>query len=310
MGSDTSAARNRYRLLTRRSLMATALSAFAPSYPALGASKNAPEGALAFRDEVLILLRRDFPDAPVSLTDDPEEVVIGRFTLYLGNLRRKSNGLIGIERRAAILDYLRPLATAKPLPSQPQPAESFADASKRLRIQLVPNEYEQQAPLLTCRPFSKRLLVAYVLDEQNRYQMVTRPIFESWGVDQQTVEEIAKRNLELASGGVQVHISPTGKTGRFATLADESGYAAASLLLPMVMDQIQEGLRTPSIIAAVPTRDILIAWSSDSEEKARLANAVTSYASKGPYSRSTELFSYSRKGLRPLNASEMAKHGS
>lgn len=52
---------------------------------------------------------------------------------------------------------------------------------------------------------------------------------------------------------------PTNKSGHFATLADESGYAAASLLLPMVMDQIREGLGTQSIIAAIPTRDILIA---------------------------------------------------
>ena len=77
----------------------------------------------------------------------------------------------------------------------------------------------------------------------------------------------------------------------------------------MVMDQIQEGLGTPSIIAAVPTRDILIAWSSDAAGKARLASTVVSYASKGPYSRSPELFFYSEDGVRPLNTVELSEHG-
>ena len=289
--------------------MVTALSALAASSSAFGAPKTVPAGAVAFRDEVLAILRSDFPASTATLRDDPEEIVLGRFTLFLGNLRQKTSGLSGAERRAVILDYLRPLATAKPLPSQPQPAESFAQASKRLRIQLVPNEYQQQAPELTCRRFSNRLLVTYVLDEPNRYQLVMRPLFESWGVDQETVERIARRNLELAAGGLEVHISPTNKSGHFATLADESGYAAASLLLPMVMDQIREGLGTQSIIAAVPTRDILIAWSSDSELKAHLAGVVESYMSKGPFSRSPELFSYSKDGIRPLNSLELAEHG-
>lgn len=264
---------------------------------------------LAFREEVLAVLRADYPTAPVTVDDDPEQVFIGRFTLFLGNIRQKAAGLTGPERRAVIVEYVHPLATAKPLPATPAPAETFAEASARLRIQLVPVEYHEQVPSLTCRRFSERLLVAYALDEAERYQMVTQSIFETWNVDQATVERIAQRNLERASAGTQVHVSATGKSGRFATLADESGYAAAHLLLPMVMDQIQEGLGTPGIVVAVPTRDLLIAWSSNSEGKDRLAAIVTMYMRKGPYPRSDELFSFSKKGTRLLDRVELAAHG-
>ncbi|WP_019904498.1 DUF1444 family protein [Methylobacterium sp. 77] len=301
--------------LTRRFVLTGTLSALVASAPAKSLPyDNFPSqqraDLLAFREEVLSILRLDFPAATVTLDDDdPEQIVIGRFTTFLGNIRQKTADLTGQERRAVIVDYLHPLATAKPRPATPAPAETFAEASARLRIQLVPIEYREQVPSLTCRRFSNRLLVAYALDEDKRYQLLTHSIFERWGVDQATVEGIARRNLELASGGIQVRISPTGRSGHFATLAVENGYAAASLLLPMVMDQIQEGLGTESIVAAVPTRDVLIAWSSNSEGKDRLAGIVTKYMRKGPYSRSDELFSYSKAGIRPLNSVELAEHG-
>lgn len=300
---------------SRRAVIAGALSivaapAQAQSLPAKNGPAQNRATFLAFRAEVLDVLRTNYPAVTVTMDDDdPEQIVIGRFTLFLGNIRQKIAGRTGAERRADIVDFLHPVATAKPLPATPAPAETFAKASARLRIQLVPTEYREQVPTLTCRRFSERLLVAYALDEDERYQLVTHSIFEGWAVDQETVERIARRNLELASGGIQVHISATGKSGHFATLAESSGYAAASLLLPMVMDQIQEGLGTQTIVAAVPTRDVLIAWSSNSEGKDRLAAIVTMYMRKGPYARSDELFAYSKNGIRLLNSRELAEHG-
>ncbi|GJE19020.1 DUF1444 family protein [Methylobacterium marchantiae] len=292
------------------SLLLLTASLPANSFPAKNFPSQKRASLLTFREEVLSILRVDYPAVTVTVDDDDlEQIIIGRFTLFLGNIRQKVTDLIGAERRAVIVNYLHPLATAKPLPATPAPAETFPKASVRLRIQLVPIEYREQVPTLTCRRFSERLLVAYALDEEKRYQLVTHSIFEGWGVDQATVERVARRNLELASGDIQVHVSATGKSGYFATLANESGYAAACLLLPMVMDQIQEGLGTQSIVAAVPTRDVLIAWSSNSEGKDRLASIVTMYMRKGPYGRSDELFSYSKDGIRPLNSHELTEHG-
>lgn len=102
-----------------------------------------------------------------------------------------------------------------------------------------------------------------------------------------------------------MHVSPTGRVGRFATLANEDGYVAARLLIPTVMNQIREGLKTPTMVVAVPTRDILVAWSPDSEARRRLAEIVTEWMHKGPYGRSTELFHSSADGLRPLDPAEM-----
>lgn len=91
--------------------------------------------------------------------------------------------------------------------------------------------------------------------------------------------------------------------------AQVAGPTAARLMVPMVMDQIREGLGTPSIVVAVPTRDVLIAWTPDSEAKQSLARTVVDYMHRGPYSRSTELFAYSAAGVRPLTPFELSQHG-
>lgn len=261
----------------------------------------------ALRDEVAAILRSDFPGVTVRIDPDPSQITIGTATLFLDNLNAQVSDLTGARRRALIVDYLRRTATTKP--AKTGPMETFMQASGRLRIQLVPNEYREQAPDLTCRRFSDRLLVAYALDEATRYQLVNRPIFDAWGVDQATVERVAIDNLAQASGGAEIHVSATGARGMFATHVDESSYAGARLLVPMVMDQIREGLGTPSIVVAVPTRDVLIAWTPDSEKKTHLARTVIDYMERGPYGRSRELFAYSSAGLRPLTPFELFQHG-
>ena len=263
--------------------------------------------AASFRDEVVAILRADFPDTVVTFAKHPEDIRIGTFTLYLGNLRRTVAALSGPARRIAILKTVAPLAGAKPRTEVK--IEPFMQAATRLRLQLVHNEYREQVPDLTCRRFSEKLLVAYALDEPNRYQLVNRPIFDAWGIDQTKIERVAADNLERASIGVKILIAPTGKRGHFAIVADETGYAAARMLLPFAMNQVREGLKTSAMVVAVPTRDVLMAWDPESEGRPRLAGMVTEFMRAGPYSRSTELFHFSAEGLRPLGVTELAAHG-
>lgn len=290
---------------TRRRLLTAGVATLASTAAGRAGADDLRSGVL--RDEVAAILRSDFPDVPFTLDPDPRQITFGRATLFLDNLNARVEGLTGSLRRAIIVDFIRPAATARP--AKAGPAETFLQASGRLRIQLVPNVYREQAPELVARRFSDRLLVTYVLDEANRYQLVTRPIFDRWGVDQATVERIAIDNLAKASEGVEVHISATGARGKFATHADASSYAGARLLVPMVMDQIREGLGTSSIVVGVPTRDVLIAWTPDSAMKTQLARTVTDYMERGPYSRSRELFASSSAGLRPLTPFELSQHG-
>jgi hypothetical protein len=291
--------------LTRRFILAAGATTFASMAAGRVRADDLRSGAL--RDEIVAILRSDFPGVAFTLDPDPRQITLGNKTLFLDNLNAMVADLTGTRRRAVILDFVRPVAS--PTTTKGGTREGFLLASKRLRIQLVPNEYREQAPDLTCRSFSERLLVAYALDEANRYQLVNRPIFDAWGVDQSTIERIAIENLAQASGGAEIHISETGVRGKYATHADDSSYAGARLLVPMVMDQIRESLGTLSIVVTVPTRDILIAWTPDSAEKVSLARTAADFMQRGPYSRSRELFSYSATGLRPLTPFELSQHG-
>ncbi|NEU11127.1 DUF1444 family protein [Methylobacterium sp. BTF04] len=298
---------DRHRRPTRRTALAMAAwSCVAHANPGLAAGNDSAD-AEAFRDEVIEILRSEYPDAVVTRPGHPDFIRSGPFVLNLGHLRQGVANLSDAERRTTILKIIGPHVAAKPPPSGT--IEPFVRAATRLRIQLVPHEYREQAPELICRRFSEKLWVAYALDESNRYQLVTQPIFDAWGIDQAKLEKVAADNLEKESDGVEIRISPTGAKGHFASVADESGYAAARILLPAIMDQIRTGLRTTGMVVAVPTRNILIAWDPESEGRDRLARIVTDYVRKGPYRRSSELFHSSADGLRPLGLAELAQHG-
>ncbi|WP_132255863.1 DUF1444 family protein [Methylobacterium segetis] len=265
-----------------------------------------------FRDEIVTILRGLYPAATISTDDDPEQVHVEAYTLYLGNLHGDLRGRSEAERQRRILAFLTRTMPGGPYPKDsPPPArtEPFAAAQARLRIQLVPPDYATRTPDLVTRPFSKRLLVAYALDEPNRYQLITIPMLTAWGIEAGVLDEPARRNSEAEARQVSIEASPTGATGRFATSATEDGYAASRLLLPGFMERVRKALGTPGIIVAAPTREFIIAWTPDSEARARIAKVVRASFHKGPYSRSDELFHSDPAGLRSLTAAELADHG-
>lgn len=266
-----------------------------------------------FRDEVVAVLRVLYPGAPITLGGDTREVTVGTSTLYLGNLYAMVDGLAGEPRRRRLATYL-----TEAMPSGPSPAggssdasptfEPFTTAQRRLRIQIIPGDYLKQEASIVHAPLSQRLLIAYALDEANRYQVVTEPMFASWGVDRTVLDRIARRNSEAEAVRVPIEVSPTGERGRFASSATEDGYSAARLLLPGFMDRMRERLGTAAIVAAVPTREIVIGWTPDSVSRRPLASAVRKLFRNGPYARSDELFRYDDAGLRPLDVRERAEY--
>ncbi|WP_162560979.1 hypothetical protein [Methylobacterium durans] len=179
-----------------------------------------------FRDEIVAILRRLYPQVKISVDDDPEQVHVEAYTLYLGNLHGDLRGRSATERQRRILAFLAQTMPGGPYPKEAPPstrAEPFETALARLRIQLVPPEYATRTPDLVTRPFSQRLLVAYALDEPNRYQLITAPMLKAWGVEAEALDEPARRNSEADARQVSIEVSPTGTIGRFATSATEDG---------------------------------------------------------------------------------------
>ena len=80
----------------------------------------------------------------------------------------------------------------------------FAAASNQLRPQIVPADYLQQTGDLVHRGFLAGLVVAYAIDEKERYELIRQPDIDSWNVGQTEIEARAIANLEAVSAGVSL----------------------------------------------------------------------------------------------------------
>jgi hypothetical protein len=80
----------------------------------------------------------------------------------------------------------------------------FAAASNQLRPQIVPADYLHQTGDLVHRGFSAGLVLAYAIDEKERYELIRQPDIDSWNVGQTEIEARAIANLEAVSAGISL----------------------------------------------------------------------------------------------------------
>ncbi|MCJ2086555.1 hypothetical protein MKK88_11210 [Methylobacterium sp. E-005] len=259
-----------------------------------------------FRAEVAALIQGIRPGVEVRLEADPAQLSVGTKTIDLTNLYQGVHGLSETERRREVEEFLAvALARAAPAPD----TGNFAAVRSRLRPQLVPDEILQQYTMLAHRRFSETLHVVYVLDEPNRYQYVTREMLAGWRVDPAEVETAAVANLAATSRDAPFQLM-LGDGAPLFTMADPGDdFAIARLLVPSYLDEIRHALKSDSITLVGPTRNLLLAWPSDSPARRDLAAEATRSLREGPYGRSDELFRYDGHQVRPLNRMERADHG-
>lgn len=261
-----------------------------------------------FRAEVMQIVRTIRPNAEIVPDPDPLQIRVGPRTVALTNLYGRVNGLTASERRQKIEEFFSSLLAAE-LRQGCCTTQAYAEARKRLRVQLLPREVFAEHPELVSRPFSDTLNVVYVLDEPKRYQYVTKDMLAGWGVDAAAVEAVAVKNLSDASSDVAVDLAVT--NGRPSYILSHSGddYDAARLMLPHFLEELRRNLKTDAIVVTGPTRGLLMAWPAAARERIAYAVTSTKLMREGPYGRSDELFRFDANGLRPLNAAERAEHG-
>ncbi len=292
--------------LAARILRFAALAAplLAGSLPALAADAL-KEGR--FRDEVVSAARTMRPEAEIVLAPDPAQIRIGPRTIDLTNLYADIKDRPASEARSRIGAFLSEALSDR----QGDPccaSVDYANAKRRLRVQLVPHEIIADHPELVRRPFSETLNVVYVLDEPKRYRYVTHDLLAAWGVERAQVEAVAVANLAEASTDIPAQLAVS--KGRPSYLLSQAGddYDAARLLVPRFLRGLREALKAEAIVLAAPTRNLLMAWPQDSSDRAAFAATVTTLMREGPYGRSDELFHFDAQGLRPLNPTERAAH--
>ncbi|MDT3379960.1 DUF1444 family protein [Labrys neptuniae] len=278
---------------------------------AAGVTAVAARADESFREEVVALLRRRRPALAFTLPgDDPEgiHVKVGGNTLqvYLGNLERQLGKARGMDREGQILDFFDRIVAVRPADDEER--ARWQEARTKLRLQVVPIEYRRQTKELVSRDLAARVVIAYALDQGERYALVTTDDLKTWGVDADAIHEAALAGLEAASGKLAIEAERSAKgRGAYATILTSDGYDAARLLLPSVRQRLLQALGSDLAIAGIPNRDFLVAWTPDFSARAGFAAKVSEDSKSRSHPLTDELFVIEANGFRVATAAELVE---
>jgi uncharacterized protein DUF1444 len=289
-------------MLERRSFMKLAGGAMSV---VLSGPVLADDGPARFRGEVVSLLKRRRPDLVLELPDDdPQTIIIGQMHVFLGNLERQVAGLDKRTREKDIVGFFNNIISASKAATSR--IRTWQEARRRLRIQVVPIEYRQQGSPLVSRDLSSKVIIAYALDAPALYHLVTRDMLSDWGVDAGAVHAAAIAGLEAVSSSMAIKIQRSkGGRGAFVIVSRRDGYDAARLLLPGFMRRVRQAIGE-NLVAAIPNRDFMAAWTPDFSAHASFVSLIEKDAATRDHPLTDELFISTAGGIRLATAQETA----
>jgi uncharacterized protein YtpQ (UPF0354 family) len=269
---------------------------------------------LKFRESVLAIAKKQYPENAFSVpSNDPEVIVVKGVHIGLQNLRAKFQQS---SRSQAVLEelvkehfalVLRDIGKVETVPN-------YEVAKTRIRLQLMPKEYGTKAPLVSF-PFSDGLLVGLVLDSERGYLYLRKEDATRWGKEPPELRKVATENLDTASKNIPAH-SANNEGVRFIALETKDGFDAARILLSGFRQFVGEQIGKPFYFA-IPNRDFLICWSSDSGSKFQtfVREKVRKDFAEQPYPLSPNIFRVTTENEimtaeqgAPVDAPKAARH--
>lgn len=275
----------------------------APDFPQMA---NMPQEPEAFAEQVAQLLRRMQPDYAVELTGPRELIVNGR-RLDLENLQRLVNH--DPDRGTEIVEhYLDQLFSGE--------ASALGHLSFDLvRPKIMPRIQPEGIFQHLCReqvahvPYVNGTVVVFVIDMPQMTVSVTTEQVLRWGTTPDELDELARANLEQASGELELQVVTSKEGGRAVILAQQDGYDAARLLLDGLYRRLAPQLGGDFYVAT-PARDMFVALSPGPDPFVRRLKArVGEDFRRLPYPITPDFFYVTRDGVagtQPYSASEAA----
>ncbi len=253
-----------------------------------------PREPEAFGEQVLAILRRHWPDREVELTGPFDLIVDGRH-LGLENVYRMVLG--DPERGTDIVeDYLEKILDGDELGTSVIPWEL---AKQRIMPRIQPEtifrqlDREQVAHV----PWVNGTVIVFVLDMPQVTVSLTVEQTIRWGVDMDTLDEIARTNLERYSPELRIQVIESRDGGRAAILNEYDGYDAARLLLGKLHERLAPEL-DGDFLVATPARDMFVAMSANPPHFVeRLRKRVAQDYRRLPYPITRDLFLVTRDGV-------------
>lgn len=171
--------------------------------------------------------------------------------------------------------------------------------------QLIPVENKTKVPLVV-KPFLPDVDIGFVIDKETTYTFVDPGNLKEWGIDEDTLQETALKNLEKLSKDLNIEVAHAGESKQetYVIVELEDAYSAVRILSDSVRKVVNRELGN-EYIAAIPTRDFLIFWHPSFSLGVQFTNQVrTEYDAEETYKLSPELLLVTSKGIQQLKTEE------
>jgi hypothetical protein len=257
----------------------------------MAAMPHEPE---AFGEQVLFILKRQFPERTVTLAGPMDVVIDGRHlgldNLFRMVLRDPDNGVEIVE------NYLEKLIEGDTVSGAPLP---FAIARQRImpRIQPVSIFKHLDREQVAHVDFVNGTVVVFVIDLPQMTVSITTEQMMKWGVTADDLEQIARENLGRYAPDLSIQIIDSKEGGRAAIVSRQDGYDAARLLLNRLYEKLAPELKGDFYVAT-PARDTFLAMTCDPPQFVdRLRSRVDADYRRLPYPITNNLFVVTRDGV-------------
>jgi hypothetical protein len=276
MSIDIGPFSQRNRGLTRRdALLMGGCLAFAPAGSAFSA-----EGMESFRDNVLQILQRHFPQQHFVKGGTASEIESEKHHLYLFNIYQYTGKMSMPEREAAVVEWFAYLDQKE------KEYEAFLADFQRirpfLRPRLLPSTRSGFGNLAE-KPFLPNLVRVCVMDLPDGVTFVLEERRKTWNVDPNVLHDTALSNLDRGSAAIPIAaLTKSDETPEVVYVDGHDSYDAARILLPSIRQRVLDILGA-EVVVAIPTRDVFMAWPKKSPRQQEFIDtAVTTYTS-APY---------------------------
>lgn len=250
-----------------------------------------------FRNQVVKILREDYPDLKIRVENDasPEVIYINEMQCGLSNLHSRYDGTAKTshELKELVKDHFGGIVSALGQ-IEASLEKTWEEARSLVFPQLMPRDYAEKFGIVS-RAFGKDILVGIVLDDERSYRYVRAEEIETWNVTKSEIYEVAIGNLSEKSSGMALTLIPPPRG--FLAVATGDGFDAARIVLPSFQALVREHIGTPFRFG-VPNRDFLICWNADEpdEFQAAMRENISNDSKSRPYPLSGTAFEIDEMG--------------
>lgn len=267
--------------------------------------KNDLDEKNAFRQQVMEILKKKFPDYSFTDGEDFEQIKVEAdkdigLTIGLTNLKAKFllSSQTSKDLEAIVEEQFASLQSNVEYIKNLDKEETWESVKSKLLLQIMPIEYGDKMPILHF-PLGDEVIIGIAIDDEKSYRYTTEKDLESWQVSAEDVYQTAEQNLSEKTKGIEMMVVPN----NLAIVNTLDSFDAARILLPELRQFFAENLGTPFYFG-IPNRDFLICFSAEADEEMQqnIRNQIQNDVGERPYPLSKFIFCVDGKNeIKQLN---------